>query len=127
MIDPIEDFFASYAPEVQDISRVLRAMVKSAMPEAHEVLFASHNHIGYSFSSESMADRVCYVCPMKDYVRLGFMFGTHLADPERLLVGTGKRLRHVKVRSMQEACRPGLRQLVEAAWADALAHMKKRT
>ncbi len=106
---------------------MLCAMVKSAMPQAHEVLFASHNHIGYSFSSESMADRICYVCPMKDYVRLGFMFGTHLAEPEQLLVGEGKRLRHVKVRSVQEARRPALRQLVEAAWADALAHMKKRS
>ena len=37
MIDPIEAFLADYTPEVQDISRVLRAMVKSAMPQAHEV------------------------------------------------------------------------------------------
>src|SRR5437764_7023501 len=49
MIDPIEAFLADYTPEVQDISRVLRAMVKSAMPQAHEVLFASQNHISYSF------------------------------------------------------------------------------
>ena len=127
MIDPIEAFLADYPPEVQEISRILRRMVNSTMPQAHEVLFASQNHIGYSFSSESMADRICYVCPMKDYVRLGFMFGTHLPDPEQLLVGEGKRLRHVKVRSVQEANRPALRELVEAAWADALTHMKKRT
>jgi len=61
MIDPIEEFFAGYSPDVQAISRKLRAMVKSAMPQANEILFASHNHIGYSFS-ESMGDRICYIC-----------------------------------------------------------------
>ena len=124
-LDPIEAFFASYTPEVQAISRELRAMVKSGMPEANEVLFARHNHIGYLFT-ESMRDRVCYICPLQDYVRLGFDFGGHLADPERMLEGTGKRMRHVKVRTVKEAGHPALRQLVKAAWADAITHMKTK-
>jgi hypothetical protein len=125
MPDPIEAFFAGYPPDVQAISRTLRAMVQDCMPQAHEILFASHNHIGYGWS-ESMRDRIVYICPLKDYVRLGFMYGTHLADPDQMLVGEGKRLRHVKVRSVQEAGHAALEQLVEAAWADALTHMKKK-
>src|ERR1041385_9321088 len=100
MLDPIEEFFAGYPPDIQTISRQLRMMVKAAMqaatPQAREVLFARHNHIGYSLS-DSMRDRICYICPMRDYVRLGFMYGTHLADPEQMLVGEGKRLRHATV------------------------------
>jgi hypothetical protein len=30
---------------------------------------------------------------MRDYVRLGFMFGGYLEDPNQMLEGTGKRLR----------------------------------
>jgi hypothetical protein len=63
-----------------------------------------------------------YICPLKDYVRLGFMFGTHLDDPEQLLVGEGKRLRHIKIGSLAEAGNPALRPLVEAAWAEAQTH-----
>ena len=125
MLDPFEAFFAGYPPDVQAISRKLRAMVRGTMPEANEVLFARHNHIGYSFT-ESMHDRVCYICPLQDYVRLGFDFGGHLADPERMLEGTGKRMRHVKVRTLKEADNPVLKQLVEAAWADAITHMKTK-
>ena len=47
-------------------------------------------------------------------------------DPDHMLVGTGKRLRHVKVRTAQDASNPALQHLVEAAWADALTHMKKK-
>jgi hypothetical protein len=123
--DPIEQFFAGYPPEVQTISRKLRAMVNSAMPDGgNEVLFARHNHVGYSLT-KSMRDRICYICPMKDYVRLGFMYDTSLPDPDQMLVGEGKRLRHVKVRSLEDAGHPALQRLVEAAWVDAMTQMKK--
>jgi hypothetical protein len=122
MSDPIEQFLSTYPPEIQTISSELRAMVKSVMPQANEVLYVKHNHFAYSFTRSSR-DSICYICPMKDYARLGFMYGTHLSDPEHMLVGTGKRLRHVKVRNAQEASHPALKNLVEAAWADALTHM----
>src|SRR5205823_6475993 len=88
--------------------------------------------IGYS-TTQSSRDRVVYICPMKDYVRLGFMRGTQLPDPEQKLVGEGKWLRHVKVRTLKEAEQPALRHLVDAAWAcakkdsPALEHQAKAT
>jgi hypothetical protein len=98
MPDPIEQFLATYPPEIQTISLKLRAMVKSAMPQANEILYAKHNHFAYSFTGSSR-DSICYICPMKDYARLGFMFGTQ---------------------------HPALQHLVEAAWEDAQTHMKKK-
>ena len=124
MADAIEMFLAGYSPNVQAISTDLRAMTRRAMPQAREVLYARHNHFAYLLS-ESMRDSICYICPMKDYVRLGFMFGTHLADPEHLLVGEGKRLRHVKVRTIEEARRPALERLVKAAWTDGRVSLSK--
>ncbi len=125
MQDPIEAFFAGYPPEVQTISRTLRTMVQNAMPQANEILVANQNHIAYSFSA-SRRDTICYICPLKDYVRLGFMYGTYLPDPHHLLIGEGQRLRHVKVRTGAEAHNPALKQLVEDAWTEALTHMKKK-
>ena len=125
MSDSMEEFLAGYPPEMQAVSRALRSMVRSAMPDAHEMLFASQNHFAYAFN-ESRRDTIVYICPMQNYVRLGFMYGTHLDDPEQLLVGEGQRLRHIKVKTVDEANRPSVRRLVEEAWADAQTHMKKR-
>ena len=125
MQDPVEAFFAGYPPAVQAISRTLRTMVQNAMPQVNEILVASQNHIAYSFST-SRRDTICYICPLKDYVRLGFMYGTHLSDPHHLLIGEGQRLRHAKVRTGKEAKNPALKQLVEEAWAEALTHMKSK-
>ena len=126
MPDAIEAFLAGYPPEIQAISRVLRAMVKGTMPpQAREILFASQNHFAYCLSA-SRADTICYICPLKEYVRLGFMFGAHLSDPDQMLVGEGKRLRHVKVRTQEAANHPALKQLVEAAWVDAHSNEQQK-
>jgi hypothetical protein len=55
--------------------------------------------------------------PMRGYVNLGFYQGAMLADPERLLAGTGKGLRHVKIRALAEANRPAVRALLAKALA----------
>jgi len=46
----------------------------------------------------------------KSHVNLGFYHGASLNDPAGLLEGTGKKLRHVKVRNMSEAKNPVLKQ-----------------
>ena len=55
--------------------------------------------------------------PIRGYVNLGFYQGAELADPKRLLEGTGKGLRHVKIRTLADANRPPVRALVAAALA----------
>ena len=56
--------------------------------------------------------------PQKAYVNLGFYRGTSLSDPLGMLEGTGKDLRHVKVRSLEQAEQPAVRELIAAAVAD---------
>jgi hypothetical protein len=52
----------------------------------------------------------------KDHVICIFLRGTALSDPGKLLEGTGKSVRHVKLRTTADVRRPGLKKLiVEAA------------
>ena len=66
-----------------------------------------------------------YVCAFRDHVNVGFFFGALLPDPARLLEGTGKRGRHVKLwpgRGVQAAA---LARLVEAAYADIRTRLRR--
>jgi hypothetical protein len=123
-MDDFARFLANYSLDVQAITQELRTLVKNAMSQGQEVLYADRDHIGYSFTGR-YSDRVIYICPMKDYVRLGFMWGGPLPDPGRLLVGEGKRLRHIKVRSASELKNAALKQLIDAAWDDGMRHAKQ--
>ncbi len=59
-----------------------------------------------------------YVNAFRDHVNVGFFFGAVLDDPARLLEGTGKRMRHVKLRPGREVDPAALAHLIEVAYAD---------
>jgi hypothetical protein len=66
-----------------------------------------------------------YVNAFRDHVNVGFFFGALLKDPARLLEGTGKRGRHVKLRPGHEVDSAALAQLIDAAYADMRARLGK--
>jgi hypothetical protein len=63
-----------------------------------------------------------YVDAFRAHVNVGFFRGAELADPHRLLEGTGKLMRHVKLRPELEVDAGALMTLIETAYTD----MKRR-
>jgi hypothetical protein len=59
-----------------------------------------------------------YVNVFTAHVNVGFFYGVALADPAGLLEGSGKRMRHVKLRAGVVGDEGALRRLIEEAWAD---------
>lgn len=60
---------------------------------------------------------VSWLIVYKDHVDLGFFRGTDLPDPKKLLEGTGKGLRHVKIHSLEDVKPKDLKPLIKAAIA----------
>jgi hypothetical protein len=67
-----------------------------------------------------------YVNAFKDHVNVGFFFGALLKDPARLLEGTGKRGRHVKLRPGRDVDSAALAQLVDVAYVDIKARVSRQ-
>ena len=65
-----------------------------------------------------------YVSAFRDHVNVGFFFGALLKDPARLLEGTGKRGRHVKLRTGREVDAAALARLVDAAYVDIKSRLR---
>lgn len=59
-----------------------------------------------------------YVDAFRDHVNVGFFFGAALYDPAGLLEGTGKRMRHVKLRWGEPVNAAALHELITAACRD---------
>lgn len=55
------------------------------------------------------------ICGQKRHVNMQFFHGAQLANPHGLLEGTGKELRHIKIRSAADLGREGMREVVLAA------------
>lgn len=64
-----------------------------------------------------------YVNVFTAHLNVGFFHGADLPDPARLLQGTGKRMRHVKLRPETPADAPALQRLIDHAYADIKARI----
>ncbi len=117
MSDPnptFEDILHESTPEMVNLARKLRALILDVAPNAGEIISIKDRVAGYG-SSGKMRNQAVYIALPKDWVRLGFYYGADLPDPQHLLEGEGKRLRHVKIRSEQDLQAPALRALIQAA------------
>jgi hypothetical protein len=65
-----------------------------------------------------------YVNVFRNHVNVGFFFGAELDDPEGLLEGNGKRMRHVKLRPGASIDSAVLSTLIDAAYSDIRARLK---
>jgi hypothetical protein len=65
-----------------------------------------------------------YVGVYRAHVNVGFFYGAELEDPAGLLEGTGKRMRHVKLRPGAELNARALDALIDGAYADIKARLK---
>ena len=65
-----------------------------------------------------------YVNAFRDHVNVGFFFGALLNDPLRLIEGTGKRGRHVKLWPGRDMDPAALAGLVDAAYVDIRARLR---
>ncbi|MEW5979102.1 MAG: DUF1801 domain-containing protein [Acidobacteriota bacterium] len=65
-----------------------------------------------------------YVNAFNAHVNVGFFRGAEIADPERLLEGTGKFMRHVKLRPERDVDATALTKLIETAYTDMKRRLK---
>jgi hypothetical protein len=110
-----EELLDGAAPALVDIARRLREVILSVDPTAVETVRLGDNAATYGVGPKKMTEGYAYIMPMRGYVNLGFYQGASLTDAEARLEGTGKGLRHVKIRSLDEASNPALRGLLAAA------------
>jgi hypothetical protein len=92
-----------------EVAQGLRRLVKETVPGTTESVNP------WKIPTFESNGPLCMFSIGKNHVTFGFLRGTSLPDPAKLLEGTGKNLRHVKLRSLEDLRRPALKKLIEAA------------
>jgi len=103
---------------MRPIAKRLRQVIVDIHPENVEVVRLGDRAATYGLGPKKMSEGYCYVLPYDNWVNLGFYRGSELDDPHGMLEGTGAKMRHVKVRSVEEAANPALRTLVRESLAE---------
>ena len=117
-LDPgLRAFLAIDDRPVGALALALREIVLEAAPDAVEQLYRNHASALWYGHGPKMADMVLYIAMASAHVNLGFCRGAAMADPEGVLEGSGRAMRHIKFRSERDLERPFLRPYLCTAWA----------
>jgi len=113
MSSELEHFLRPYSPVIQQLALKLRTLIREVMPDAIEQLDPPAHLIGYGLD-RTYKGLICGITLHTAHINLMFARGTDLPDPEGLLVGTGKRARHITIRQEADLERPGVQTLLVA-------------
>jgi hypothetical protein len=93
---PPEAFLAGYPDWVQDAASTLRAVVRTAVPDAIERVRPGWRLIGYDIPVGRRFRYFAFVAPEPGHIHIGFEHGIFMADPDRMLEGAHLKLRKVR-------------------------------
>lgn len=113
--DTFEDVLALADASLQPVCMALRALVAAQDPGFFEVAWPKLKIASYGVGPAKQTQHYAYIAVHRAHLNLGLYHGADLADPHGLLEGSGKQLRHVKIRTMDEARSPALAALLQLA------------
>jgi hypothetical protein len=117
--DPaIDRWMKQHAGELGSIARQWFAVMRECGDEFREVL-----HDGCPVACLGDAP-FAYVNAFTSHVNVGFFYGAELPDPARLLEGSGKRMRHVKLKPGAAVNSAALSRLIDEAYSDIKARVE---
>jgi hypothetical protein len=114
----VDDWLNERAPELGAIARRWFAQMRECGEDVLELM-----HDGCPVACVKDAP-FGYVNVFKAHVNVGFFLGADLEDPAGLLEGTGKRMRHVKVKPGDDLDIAALTALVDLAYVDIKARLQ---
>ena len=108
------DLLVNNSPGAQDLALKLRELIFALLPKAQEKIYTGWGVADF-YLSEPRGRGFMSIGPQKNYVNLYFMNGVDLPDPKKLLTGTGKKLRHIKIASEKDLGNAALKTLIKSA------------
>lgn len=111
------DLLAPFDPQVRQLTLDLRALVHRTVPDAIEEIDRGGPLIGFTYQPGTYKGLFAALAPQRAHVNLMFSKGVELQeiDEASLLEGTGKRARHIKIRTSEQIADPGVAALLEEA------------
>ena len=108
-----DKLLAESAPTVAEAARALRAAIHDAFPDGVEQVDFGNRLLAVGRSMK-MRDLLFAVIPHSAHVNLQLADGVDLPNPDGRIEGTGKRIRHIKVRSAEDARSAAVRATIAA-------------
>lgn len=111
--------------ELIGLFKDLRAFILEIYPDCNELLYHTHALTAVFSISEKLSDAFCMIPIYSNHLNLGFNKGTLLDDPQHLLIGTGKLIRHIPIEKQCDYRNKKVKELIRSAVIFTIKDMDK--
>jgi hypothetical protein len=109
----------TYGKGIRELALAARKLILEEAPESSEFVYEVYTIANHFTFTERPSDAFVFTTTYANWVNLGFNFGSLLPDPDCLLRGEGKWIRHIRIVRAADLQHPGVRELVRSAIAQA--------
>jgi Domain of unknown function (DU1801) len=119
-------FLEPFDRPVRELALAARELVLEEMEPCVEPMYDAYNAVALGYgSSERLKDGVCRIAVYARHVNIGFNNGAELDNKKCLLEVSGRRVRHITIKTPADLQNPAVRGYLRAAYE--LAGMKQAT
>ncbi len=121
LIDPdrihpdFERILSDKALPMQFLYKEIRQLVLQACPTCNELLYHTHALSSVYSLSDKLKHAFCHIPVYSNHINLGFNFGSELDDPDGILSGSAKKIRHVSIGESSDLSHPAIARLLKDA------------
>ena len=111
------EFLCRYDPTIQTLALGLRNVALEEMAPCHEYIFEMRSKVVllYGTTERVIKDCICSIHVFVKHATLTFHRGTDLDDAKGVLQGTGKAMRHIRLKEPSDVDRPQIRAFLRQA------------
>jgi hypothetical protein len=115
-VKQLDGFLAKYTPEIEKLARAALAKMRKRLPGAVQLVYDNYNALVIAFGpTDSTTDVIFSIVLYPRWVSFFFAHGAGLPDSQKLLKGTGARVRHIVLASAADLDQPAVEALIAAA------------
>lgn len=123
----VAGFIAKFDPKIGKVIRACRTELRKLLPSAIELVYDNYNFFVIGFAAtERASDTIVSLAAAANGVGLSFYQGATLPDPKRLLLGSGKQNRFIRLPDAASLQSPDVRALIRAAVTEARNPMSSK-
>jgi hypothetical protein len=122
----IDQYLMPFSDEISSLARQLREYLRNETKPAFEIIGESHHslNIGFGFT-EKVWDCYCAINTYSNHINISFPSGSSLTDPEDILIGSGSKIRHIRIHNFDDIKEQKITRLLNEARKKAYGLVEK--
>jgi len=118
-------FLKPYDRAIRKLALAVRSVVLAELAPCHENMYDAYNAVSLGYGpTDRLRDGICHVAVYAKHVNLGFNRGSQMDDPDHILQGSGRWIRHISIKTSADLAKPEIRKYLRRARELASANIR---